>query len=479
MSLRTRIITIYVLLMAASFSCLIYLIAEDVRPRYLEAVEDSMVDIAELTAASLAQEISHGKLDLTAINAAMSDLRNRTFSAKIYNIHKNAVDLHIYITDAKGILLYDSTGENKPGADFSQWRDVFLTLQGRYGARSTQVDKNSDARVLYVAAPIIKNGEIFGVVSVGKPNDNISFLIAIAKERFIFSLLIVGLAAMGLGIALSVWITRPLKRLLDYMHSVRREEARPLPPLGPSEIEALGAALAEMQNKLEGKNYIEDYVRALTHEMKSPLTAIKGAGEILREHVSDERAMKFLNNIDSETERLHSLVERTLQLSRLENIHAVSKTRIAAEAFFNCLTESFQHQLDKKSLHLEKHIPPGLSLEGDELLLRQAFSNLIANAIDFAPPDSQISLSAFEEGGKLRVVIEDQGAGIPDFAFNKVFDKFFSLPRPDSGKKSSGLGLPFVKEVLSLHGGKISLENTRPGLKAEVVLPLKDSRETN
>ena len=472
MSLRARIILIYVLIVAASSSCLIYLIAEDVRPRYLEAVEDSMVDVAELTAASLSQNISHGKLDLTGIDATMAALKQRAFSAKIYNINKYAVNLRIYITDAKGLLLYDSTGENKPGADFSQWRDVFLTLKGGYGARSTKVSENSDSRVLYVAAPIIKDGETFGVVSIGKPSDSVSFLIAIAKGRFIFILLLVGLSAIGLSVALSAWVTRPLKRLLEYMHTVRRGEARPLPPLGPSEIRSLGAVLEEMQSKLEGKNYIEDYVRALTHEMKSPLTGIKGAGEILREHVSDARGLKFLNNIDSETERLHSLVERMLQLSRLENVRAINKAHIPAEPFFHSLAESFQSQLDKKGLRLEARLSPGLSLEGDELLLRQAFSNLIANAMDFSPSGARIFLNAAEEGAKLAITIADQGAGIPDFALDKVFDKFFSLPRPDSGKKSSGLGLPFVKEVVALHNGEISLKNTRPGLEVRLELPV-------
>lgn len=472
MSLRARIVLIYVLVVAASFSCLIYLIAEDVRPRYLESVEDSMVDIAEFTAASLAQDISQGKLDLRGIDAAMSALKQRAFSAKIYNINKNVVDLRIYITDAKGFLLYDSTGENKPGVDFSQWRDVFLTLKGGYGARSTQVNKSSDSRVLYVAAPIIKNGETFGVVSIGKPSDSVSFLIDIAKERFTFSLLLVGLSAIGLGVALSAWITRPLKRLLKYMHAVRQGEVRPLPSLGPPEIQSLGAALAEMQSKLEGKNYIEDYVRALTHEMKSPLTAIKGAGEILREQVSDARGIKFLNNIDSETERLHSLVERMLQLSRLENVRTINKTRILGEPFFHSLAESFQPQLDKKKLRLELRILHGLRFEGDELLLHQAFNNLIANAIDFSPPGARIFLSVTREKDKLAVIIEDQGAGIPDFALGKIFDKFFSLPRPDSGKKSSGLGLPFVKEVISLHGGEISLKNTCPGLEVRITLPV-------
>ena len=473
MSLRVRIILVYVLLMAASFSCVIWMILKDVRPRYLEAVEESTVDIAELLAASLTQHISGNELRLDSVDAMMAALSERSFSARIYSLTKREVSLRVYITDDKGMLLYDSSGKDRPGADYSQWRDVYLTLRGGYGARSTKTSPDDQAsRVIYVAAPIMKDGRLFGVVSVGKPTNSVSFLIGIARQRFLFSLGLVGLTAVALSVILSVWITRPVRRLTDYAHAIRQGGTERPPALGSSEIGVLGAALDEMRTKLEGKAYIEDYVRALTHEMKSPLTGIKGAGEILRDHVSGPLAAKFLDNIDSEVQRLQSLVERMLQLSRLENVRAVSKTRIPAKPFFHALGETFQSQLAAKNLTLRLDIPDALIFEGDELLLRQAVANLIANAIDFAPQGSAIAVSASASGHAQTISVRDQGTGIPDFAIPKVFDKFFSLGRPGSGKKSTGLGLPFVREVVSLHEGEIRLENTHPGLEARIILPI-------
>lgn len=473
MSLRLRIILIYVLLVVASFSCVIYLILSDVRTRYLEAVEESMVETSELMSAMLAQQALPHALQLDKIHAAMAAVAQRTFSAQIYDLSKRQVDLRIYVTDAKGILLYDSAGETRPGADFSQWRDVYLTLRGQYGARSTRTDPQDPASsVIYVASPIVRNGQVLGVVSVGKPTNSISFLIAIAQNRFLLSLALVGITAIALSIVLSAWITRPLNKLIAHVHAARQGAAEPLPSLGSSEIGELATELTEMRTKLEGKKYIEDYVQSLTHEMKSPLTGIKGAGEILRDHVTDARAAKFLGNIDTEVDRLQSLVERMLHLSRLENVRAVNKTRIPAAAFFESLQESFRSQLAGKAMRLAIAAPDLAALEGDELLLRQALGNLIANAIDFSPPGSVITLAAAPQGRNLVITVTDQGCGIPDFAMLKVFDKFFSLNRPDSGKKSTGLGLPFVKEVLSLHGGTIELNNTGAGLQARVTLPL-------
>ena len=445
MTLRMRIILAYVFLMAGSFLCLIYLIMFDVRPRYLEAVEETTVDMAEFLAALLSEQSTEGSLRMDDIDAAMTALTHRRFSARIYNFHKQRVTLRVYITDAKGILLYDSARETPPGTDFSRWRDIHLTLQGMYGARSTQTGTGDPAsRVLFIAAPIVRDGHLLGVVSVGKPTDSISLFIAIARERFLVGLALIGISAIALSIILSAWLIRPLKRLIEYMQSIRQGKKAHLPSLGASEMSALGAALEEMQAKLEGKNYIEDYVRSLTHEMKSPLTGIKGAGEILRDHVADQRGCKFLDNIETEVVRLQRLVERMLQLSRLENVRTVTKAPVHLFPMLQGLKDTFHARLEEKKLLLAVDVEEQLLLVGDELLLRQAFGNIIANAIDFSPLDSRIEISATVCGKSLNITIRDYGTGIPDFATDKIFEKFFSLHRPDTGKKSSGLGLPVI-----------------------------------
>ena len=472
MSLRLRIILIYFLLVALSFSAIIWLIINDVRPRYLEAVEESVVDTAEVLAALLSEQITEEGMNTATISATMAAVRQRRFEARIYSLTKRRVDLRIYVTDAAGKLVYDSTGLEAAGADFSQWRDVYLTLRGKYGARSTRTVKDNPlSQVLFVAAPIFKNGEICGVVSVGKPTNSITFLIAIAQKRFVLSLGLIAFTAILLGVGLSHWITRPVRRLTDYANAIRSGGQERLPKLGKSEIGQLGSALEEMQNRLEGKNYIEDYVRALTHELKSPITGIRGAAEILRDHVNDAGAVRFLDNIETETGRMHKLVDRMLQLSRLENVRHISKSRFPADEFFEALCRSFQTHLSARDLELETDIQPGLQLEGDEFLLSQAVGNLLANAIDFSPRGSSISLSASRAGHEAVIRVRDRGEGVPEFAKAKVFDKFFSLSRPDSGKKSTGLGLPFVAEVVALHGGGIALHDAGPGLEAVISIP--------
>ena len=113
-----------------------------------------------------------------------------------------------------------------------------------------------------------------------------------------------------------------------------------------------------------------------------------------------------------------------------------------------------------------------LEIEGDLFLLHQALSNLLQNAIDFSPPKGVIDLRAAREGSSVRLELRDRGPGIPEYAKGKLFQRFFSLQRPDTGKKSTGLGLNFVQEVAKLHRGSIRLENLDAGgLCAVLVLP--------
>ncbi len=106
-------------------------------------------------------------------------------------------------------------------------------------------------------------------------------------------------------------------------------------------------------------------------------------------------------------------------------------------------------------------------------MIEQALLNLLQNAIDFSPEYGIIQIVGDQKKENYEVRISDQGPGIPDYALSRIFDKFYSLPRPDSGKKSTGLGLSFVKEVALLHGGNVTLENITPkGGRSLFTLPL-------
>jgi two-component system sensor histidine kinase CreC len=450
-------------------------VLDNLRARYLEGVEEPLVDQANILAAMVGNQMQAGGFDPEKWYQAFGQACSRSLTAKVYNLVKTDVDMRIYMTDTAGRVIFDSKNKENLGADYSSWRDVKLTLQGQYGARTTAENSaDPSSKVLYVAAPVLVNDTIAGVLTVAKPTTSINNFLKQAKPQ-VFK---VGLLAAGVAIFLSyivsLWITRPIKRLTTYANNISRGKRIEFPRLDRSEIGEMGQAFAKMQETLEGKKYVEQYVQKLTHEVKSPLSAIRGAAELLEEKMLPEQRERFLSNIRREANRIQKIVDRMLELSALENQKILNKMeRLSFSSLVKAVVESKQAILTKKDVQLAMDVPGHIMVKGDGFLLHQALSNLIQNAIDFSPPNSHVKLGAKVQDKMLVITVEDNGAGIPGFAVKKVFDKFFSLQRPDSAQKSTGLGLNLVREVATLHNGDIMLENrSEGGVMATLMLPL-------
>jgi len=237
------------------------------------------------------------------------------------------------------------------------------------------------------------------------------------------------------------------------------------------QMKTLASALESMRDALEGREYVEGYVQSLTHELKSPVAAILGASEILQGDVPESKRLRFLQNIRAEAGRLRDLLERLLHLAALEK----QKTLENREPLNLCelIDRAWDHHAliaAAREIALQLEVAANLITKGDPWLIELALSNLIQNAIDFAPKGSAIIVRSYRFDSKVVVEIEDRGPGIPDYARERVFERFYSLPRPDTGKKSTGLGLCFAKEVAELHGGSVELTNLEDGAGAKAML---------
>ena len=287
-------------------------------------------------------------------------------------------------------------------------------------------------------------------------NESISYVLFTAGATFLFTVLVSMLIIKRLS--------HPLRSLTSYVEVLGQGSRAEFPTLPKDEIGKLGDAFEQMRRSLDGKEYVEKYVRTLTHEIKAPLSGIKAASELLQTPMSEERQHTFLDNISRETSRIEQLVDRLLQLSTLQGAGAaIKKERVDLSELLSNLQDSFSSQCSAKQLKLSSSIAPGLIVSGDSFWLEKAVSNILANALDFSAAGKEIALSAAHFGSFAEISVLDRGSGIPEWALEKLFDPFFSLPRPASGAKSSGLGLSLVKEILELHGGLIRVENRENG----------------
>lgn len=449
---------------------------QEVKPGVRQAMEDTLIDTAHVLAALAADDMQAGRIADGEFARHMAALRDLPVDADVSGLHKDSIGYRVYVTDAGGIVRFDSTGTDV-GRDYSRWNDVYLTLRGKYGARSTRTDPDDEAStVMHVAAPIRDAGgeRIIGVLTVAKPNAAMApFIERSQRKILLYGGLLIG-AACVIGLACTLWLVHGLSRLRGYARAVAAGERAEMPLRGGSELAELGRAVQGMRERLEDKQYVEHYIHTLTHEMKSPLAAIGGAAELLQEDMPAADRQRFVANIRAQSGRLETMIRKLLALAdveqrqRLEVREPVRLAPLLAQLGSELEPRARQRGV---TLRLAADASPDL-VAGDPFLLRQAIANLLENAIDFAPPDSEVTVRLERRGGALAIVVADQGPGIPDFALPRVFERFYSLPRPHGADKSTGLGLCFAREVATLHHGNVTLAN-RPGggALAELTLP--------
>ena len=451
MRIGMRLLMGYFLIVAIAAWFVLSIFVQEIKPGVRRATEGTLIDTATLLAELAREDLLSADPQHGRLAQAFQTLHRQPINANIAGINKVRNEYHVYMTDAQGKVVFDSAG-NALGQDYSRWNDVWLTLRGQYGARSTRSDPNDDnSSVMYIAAPVTDSGRIIGVLSVGKPNLAMAPVIKRSERRILWA----GGALLGIalliGAAMVWWINFSIGKLVRYADSVTADRPVPLPNLGGSELRKLAQALESMRLKLEGKNAIENYIYALTHELKSPLAAIRGAAEILREAPPPEVAARFTRNILAQNARMQSLVENLLQQARLENRLEIARRPVPVAELFHRLAEEREIALAAKKVTLRWQDTPLMAL-----------GNLLDNAIDFTPSAGEILVGAEERDGGVLLTVCDTGCGIPDYALGRIFERFYSLPR-ENGQKSSGLGLAFVREVARLHQGDIQLVNRPEG----------------
>lgn len=481
MKLWQRLLFGYCLVLGLVGWFVLDLVFMQVKPLVRQAAEETLVDAANLLAEVVATDAQDGRLVITEdLRRALQHYAGRELDAQIWGMTKTRTHTHIYITDKNGTVLFDSQGKHE-GENFSQWNDVYLTLQGEYGARTTRLRAQDDtSSVLYVAAPVRREGMLLGVISLGLPGSAVAPFVQRAEHRLQLygSLLLLFCLLLG---AVLAWRLRYKLGLLQRYAQAVAQDARPAPLVfrNKDEIHALAEAVSAMRRKLEDRTRLEDSITLLTHEMKSPLAAIRGAAEILQDQLADADRHTFSDNIIHESQRLSALLDRLLAMAKLEKLESLPAERVEVS-----LSDSVNAwQSSRLALLNEK----ALSVAFDDAVIRVekdtfnlALNNLLDNALRFAISGSVLRV----EGSANGVCVENQGPHIPDYALPRVCERFYSLSpqtlhqdamnhaqengqdnREHEREKSSGLGLAMVAEIAALHGGSVEVKNTAQGVR--------------
>ena len=324
--------------------------------------------------------------------------------------------------------------------------------------------------VMHIAAPVVAQGRTIGVLTVAKPVRAVQRFIDRAEHKVLMGGVLLLLLSAAVGVGVTLWMVWNVRRLRDYALSVQgpalgeAASATPQPlavPAVPGELGDLARAMDRMRERLEGHDYVQAYVRALTHELKSPVAAIRGAGELLQDELPAADRSVFATQVVQQSERLQRLIDRLLELSKLDQRHHADSP--GPVALRDCAQAALAHCQARAA---QRGMALVLQGEGDSgpweaELVTLALTNLLDNAVDFSPPGSTVRV----ELDGARVAVQDAGPGVPNFALPRLGERFFTTARPGGERSGSGLGLAIVRRVMALHGGRMHIANTQPGLR--------------
>jgi two-component system, OmpR family, sensor histidine kinase CreC len=471
LSLTLRLFLFYAALVILGGWVIAREVVDEIKPVVRQSTEETLVDAANLLAELVGPDLARGTLQQGQLPVLLARFGARQPHAQIWGIEKRGVSHRVYIVDAHGTVLVDSWGKDV-GKDYSRWNDVYLTLRGQYGVRSSRANPNDElSTVMHVAAPVYDGDKVIGSVTVAKPNRTVAPFIHRARVRLARLSLFFVLICLALGALGSFWLSRTIRKLTQFASDVTAGKRTVVPVLPGHEMRHLAESLETMRQELDGKAYVERYAQTLAHELKSPLSAIRGATELLQQDGSVERKERLLGNIATETARLEMLMERVLGLAQVEHRQSLEeRVPIELRELILELAQALGPKLAERGVQLLCEVSADAVAIGERFLVRQALSNLLENAVDFSTAGN-IRVSSSTEGDQVSVSVQNPGEPIPDYALSRLTERFYSLPRPVSGRKSTGLGLSFVAEVAELHGGTLQVHNVEGGVEARLALP--------
>jgi len=465
-SLRSRLLATYLLvtgivLALVAASLVFFLLRGPFVERQIRQRLDLLAALVAVREERLAQAISPGRLGQTLTRVGMPEARA------------------ILLTPQGEVILDSRPGSAKVPPE------VLQQAAAAGGPLETSYRDDAGRRWVALAQPL-PSGRI---LLLAAPARTLRSLLALAGDVFL-PLLQAGAVALLASVALAVlvtrWVVRPLQRMVAAAQGVANGETQGRIPLsGPEEVRALASTFNEMVERVDaGRKAQRDFVANVSHDLKTPLTAIRGfAQAILDGTASDEPARRQAASvIQAEADRLHRLVEDLLDLARIDaGQMAFSMSPLDLPGVLRAVSERLALRAAAKGVHIDNRVASLPNAIGDGDRLAQVFTNLLDNAIKHSPSGAAVTLTGEVERGWLTVHVSDAGPGIPPEDLPRIFDRFYQVDkaRPADESRGVGLGLAISREIVQAHGGRLTAQSeVGAGSRFSVRLPVPPTDPT-
>jgi heavy metal sensor kinase len=334
------------------------------------------------------------------------------------------------------------------------------------GLSTISTDETGRLRVL--TEPIMSGAETIGTLRVADPLTSVDQALASLRNRFIF----VGLGALVLSVTIAIWlanlISRPLRRMAAVASEVDSGDlSHRIDYTGNDEIAILAESFNHMMDRLEeGFRREREFVSDASHELRSPLTVLRGRIEQLADRPIDRDAVVAeAGELMREVRRMERLTDDMLTLAKAERGGLLHRRAVPIDDFVEDLRRDVP-LLGQRNYRVESRVHGDLQADPDRLA--QVVRNLVTNAVRHTSPDGHIAVSVGSANGAATFEVSDDGSGIPSDQLERIFDRFH---RTDEGRGraegGSGLGLAIARAIVEAHGGAIAAESA-PGQGATI-----------
>ena len=329
-------------------------------------------------------------------------------------------------------------------------------------------------------------GKNKGYIVVSEIANDILVAVDERKNFILRTVFIVALVILIFSVILNKYILKPIRSLVLYTKAIKEKDVKigkhEKYLLRKDEVGLLSRSLNEMTEDLYKRiNAAETFSSDLAHEIRNPLTSLKGASEVLENTNDSEKRKKLIKVISHDVERIERLITDYSQILKDEaSLSRAKMEKIDLSNVVNSVVEDFNSDLLNKNKNIKININNSnlngskLNILGVESKLEQIIANLLDNAVSFSPPNSKILVTCAIKRKNAQLIIEDEGPGFNEKNIDKIFDRFYSN-RPEKFGEHSGLGLNIVKNIIELHGGSIIASNLaggKNGARIEVLLPM-------
>lgn len=294
------------------------------------------------------------------------------------------------------------------------------------------------------------------------------------SEYFLRPLGYAGIAAFLLAVILAILITRsvagPLGQLAEAAGGIAQGNYdQRVEPRGPEEVQRVAGSFNSMADQVKATQAAQrDFVANVSHDLKTPLTAISGWSQALLDGAAGTPAERQLaaETIHTEAGRMARMVNELLDLARIESGQfQLSRRPVDLNDVLGEVFRAFQPQAEGKGIRFDLEREPVPHVLGDADRLVQVFTNLVDNALRHTPAGDQVGLAARSDGEWVEGVVRDTGPGIAEDELPRVFERFYRLEKSrarDESGRGAGLGLAIVRELVVAHGGQV-LVTSEPG----------------